>query len=277
METRELHLKEAIAACFKAKEPVTVANVRKRVPGDFFHDFETGKELSDEIVGQEIQAAMRPPAPAPMLIKTDPAGHPLRPVVEAAETFDETFDDAPVEAAPVEPVAELVAPPPSSTVDHAANGPGQSAQVLLDAACATEGNLVAERQSFANAVRAARAALAERVLALQMLDPHRQSHEDLAREFVRASAAQRAARKAGAKWATPPERRRGGEAAYVDVSRSYAHGGDGNDFARRQNRYGGSRGAFGKGALGTTNNDPRRGATPAPVTPQRPTIPALSK
>ena len=120
----------------------------------------------------------------------------------------------------------------------------------------------------------ARTALAKAVRVYQEGAP-RQSHEDLARDFIRASNAERAARVAGEPWAMKPEQRTRNGAAFVDVERAYSQGGDASAFARRMSRTGNRRGAYPKQSFGTVNRDPSRGAVPAPVVKQP--IPALGK
>jgi hypothetical protein len=104
-----------------------------------------------------------------------------------------------------------------------------------------------------------------------------QTPAELSAEFRAASQEQRAARKRGESWAVPPEAKARGEVAFVDLERKYSQGGSGDTFARRMNRYGNKRGAYGKQSLGMTNTDSKRGPVPAPVAPPRATIPALAK
>jgi hypothetical protein len=168
------------------------------------------------------------------------------------------------------------APTDQSSAKHEPSAPGQNPQRALDAARAREADLIAKRPQLQNAQKVARAAVAEAVRAYQECDPHRQTPAELSAEFRRASNEQRAARARGEAWACPPEQKPKGQRAFVDLERAYSSGGDGNQFARSQNRTGNRRGAYGKHALGTINRDPSRGPVPAPVT-TRPTIPALAK
>jgi len=288
MDEREKMLKAAIAECFKAREAVTPTNVRKHVPVDFFHDFDERRPMTDAEVFTEIQSTYGTPKVVP-------------PQVEAAPTFDaaglvlpESNDDLPPENeedfsgddeslrdtwAPEtvrEPVVEAEPAEQVRPVSHETAGHELGPQARLDAARKRENVLLGERPLLQAAERNAREALAKAVRQYQEGGP-RQTHEDLARDFIRASQAEREARARGEAWATKPERRVRGVAAYVDVERAYSQGGDANTFARRHNRTGNRRGAFGKQSLGTINRDPTRGPVPAPVETPRPTIPALGK
>lgn len=158
------------------------------------------------------------------------------------------------------------APEASSIASHAASEPRPSPQARLDAARLTEANLLAERPSLSTTQKLAQATLAEAERAHQQHDPHKQTPEMLSAEYRATSAATRAAR---AQPAAP--------LAYVDAERKYSQGGNGNDFARRQNSTGNRRGAFSRQSLGTINRDPSRGSVPKPVETRRPTIPALAK
>jgi len=283
METpneRTTLLRAAIKECFAAREPVTPANVRAKLPADFFTDFDTGEPLDDATVFAEIQStyvaqSVEPhrPTPAPM-IETNPEGHKLAPA--PVESFPDYLPPSEKIAEPVEvvstdttpaPVAEIAAPVvEDETAKHELGGPGPTPQARLDGARAKEGNLLAERPSLINAQRAARAAVALAVQEYQRSDPNRQTPEQLSAEYRATSQATRAAR------AQAP-----GPIAYVDLERKYSQGGDGNAFARRMNRTGNRHGAYSRQSLGQVNRDETRGPVPAPVTTPRPTIPALGK
>jgi hypothetical protein len=273
-DERTTMLKAAVAACFKAHEAITVPNVRAKLPEDFFLDFDSGEPLADAEVFKEIQATYAATPKAPMLVAETPDGHKLGNTM-AEEDFSgdadgslapETAREPEVEAEP----AEQVRPVGHETAGHELNP-----QARLDAARKREQALLGERPILQAAQRNAREALAKAVRAYQEGGP-RQTHEDLARDFIRASQLEREARARGELWATKPERRTRHGAAYVDIERGYSHGGDANTFARRHNRTGNRRGAYDKQSLGTINHDPSRGPVPAPVV-ERPTIPALSK
>jgi hypothetical protein len=287
-DKRTTMLKGAVAACFKAREPITVANVRVKLPEDFFLDFDSGEPLADAEVFHEIQATYSAAPLDTATPKFNAAGIVLddTPVESNAELPPENEEDEEFsgdslrdEWAPetvsmpvveAEPVAE------GSTANHAASGPGLSPQARLDAARERERDLLGKRPILQAAQTAARGELAKAVREYQEGGP-RQTHESLARDFIAASNAERAARVAGEPWALKPERRVRGVAAYVDVERAYSQGGDANTFARRHNRTGNRRGAYGKQSLGAINHDPSRGPVPAPVETPRPTIPALGK
>jgi len=261
-------LRAAIAATFKAREPVTPANVRTKLPADFFQDFDTGENLADEIVFSEIQSTYaHAPHPAAAMVTETPDGRPL--AVEPVEPFPGHLPPSDKVAEIAAPIAEVehveTAPAEQSTPSHAAEGPGQSPQARLDAARSRAGNLLAERPQLANAQRAARSAVAEAVRAYQEADPHRQTPAQLSAEYRATSQATRAAR------AQAP-----GPIAYVDLERKYSQGGDANAMARRMNVTGNRRGAYSRQSLGQVNRDPSRGPVPAPVA-TRPTIPALAK
>jgi hypothetical protein len=266
-------LKAAIADCFKAHEPVTPDNVRKHVPEDFFLDFDSGEALDDATVFAEIQATF-PTTPRPQMIEKTPDGqHTLTDVVEdfsgdETET-DESLRDVWGPETVSEPVVE--ARPLAASEGDSKLLP----QARLDAARKREQTLLGERPLLQAAQRQARGDLATAVRQYQEGGP-RQTHEDLARDFIAASQREREARARGEPWATKPERRRGGEVAYVDLERQYGQGGDANTFARRMAHTGNRRGAYGKQSLGQTNRDPSRGPVPAPVV-TKPTVPALGK
>ena len=277
-DERTTMLKDAIAKCFKVREAVTPTNVRKHVPVDFFFDHEAGKSLTEAEIFNEIQATFAPKTKTPEFNAAGivlESNEQLPPENEEEEDFSgeglrdewapETVSMPVVEA---EPVAE------GSTANHAASGPGLSPQARLDAARERERDLLGERPILRAAQRNAREALARAVRAFQDGAP-KQTHEMLARDFIANSQREREARARGEAWATKPERRTRHGAAYVDIERGYS-GGDANDFARRHNRTGNRRGAYGKQSLGTINHDPSRGPVPAPVV-TKPTIPALGK
>ena len=111
-------------------------------------------------------------------------------------------------------------------------GHGLSPQARLDAARKRENALLGERPLLQAAERNARTDLAEAVRQYQEGGP-RQTHEDLARDFIRHSNAERAAKARGEPWATKPEQRTRNGAAYVDIERAYCQGGDASTFARK--------------------------------------------
>jgi hypothetical protein len=273
VDDRTEMLKSAIAACFAQRLPVTPTNVSAKLPPDFFVNFDTGKPLEDTEVFAEIQATYNAAAkPAAVAIEDN-----------AHVEFDEGGIVVPVPDTVAVPVAETTAAPVpiESTPSHAATGPGQlSPQVRLDAARLREGNLLAEQRQLQNAVRGAREQLQEAKIAYAACDPHRETPAMLSASFRKASQEQRAARKRGEKWATPPEARAGGEIAHVDLARKYQRSQDGNSFARRSNRYGDTRGAYSKvesqGGQ-AINRDTSRGSVPKAIAPPRSTIPALAK
>jgi hypothetical protein len=274
-DERTTLLKFAIVKTIKAGEPVNIANVETRLPDDFFLDFDTGKALDDATAFAEIQAVYNTlPKPRPLIETTPDGQHKLAPMVEEEE--DESLRETWAPETVREPVVEAAPVAHESTAGHEASGPGLSPAARLDAARKRETALLGQRPMLLAAQRDARAALASAVRKYPESDPHRQTHEDLARDFCRQSQAQRAARARGEKWATPPERRARGELAYVDLERQYSQGGDANSMARRMNVTGNRRGAYPKQMLGHTNRDPSRGPVPAPVA-ARPTVPALAK
>jgi hypothetical protein len=280
-DERETMLKAAIAKCFKAREPVSVANVRKYVPVDFFFDHDAGKQLDDAEVFAEIQSTFATAPKPPQLIDTTPDGSKLVPMVEPVEEDFSGDDDG--ESLRHEWVPETVSMPvveaapvvEESTASHEASGPGLSPQARLDAARKRENTLLGERPLLQAAERNARTDLAAAVRAYQEGGP-RQTHEDLARDFIRASQAEREARARGELWATKPQQRTRNGAAFVDIERAYGQGGDASTFARKMCRTGNRRGAYPKQSLGTTNRDPSRGPVPTPVV-AKPTVPALGK
>ena len=264
---REQMLKDAIAKCFKAREQITVANVKAKVPVDFFYDYEAKAHLTDAEVFAEIQASFATtPKPADMVTVT-PDGRPLAPAVVLVEQElgggDADDDDAdclrnewppepaavPVEAAPV---AE------ESIAEHVPSKPGLSPQARLDAAHKRLQALQGERPVLIGLQRQARTDLATAVRTHQDGFP-KMSHEQLARDFIAASNAERAARARGEAWATRPENKPRGKVAYVDLERMYSQGGNADTFARRMARTGNRRGAYSKQSLGMTNRDPSRG------------------
>ena len=203
-----------------------------------------------------------------MLIETNPEGRKLAPAPVESENEMTGMDFEHVEAAPVVEDA---------SASHGASAPGPTPQARLDTLRKRENGLIAERAGLMNAAKLARAAVADAVRAFQEADPHRVTPEQLSAEFRRASQEQRAARARGETWATPPQARPRGEIAYADAERAYSFSGDGNQFARNQNKTGNRRGAYPRQSLGQVNRDPTRGATPAPVAAPRGAIPALSK
>jgi hypothetical protein len=294
-DERTIMLKAAVAACFKAREPVTPTNIRKRVPEDFFLDFDTGEPLDDATVFAEIQSTYTHVAhAAAAMIETNPEGHKLAPVpvesfpdylppsekIEPVEDVTKSVEPHAAQSVephpPVAPVAEIAAPiaagehveaapAEQSGASHAASAPGQSPQARLDAARKRESGLLSERSQLQAAQRAARSAVAEAVRAFQVADPHRQTPAELSAEYRATSQATRAAR------AQAP-----GPIAYVDLERKYSQGGDANAMARRMNVTGNRRGAYSRQSLGQVNRDISRGPVPKPVA-TRATIPALSK
>jgi hypothetical protein len=282
-DKRNEMLKAAIADCFKAREPVNVDNVRQKLPDDFFYDHDAGEPLDDATVFTEIQATFKSTAPlprGPMLITENPDGHKLGAIAEdfSGDTNEasplENEDDLLPPATAAEREVEA-APTVERTASHVASGPGQSPQARLDAARKREQQLLGERPLLIAAQRNARAALAVAVRTYQDGGP-KQTHEDLARDFIAASQREREARARGEAWALPPERKPRGERAYVDIERSYSQGGDANTFARKMARTGNRRGAYSKTMQGQINRDPSRGAVPAPVV-TKPAVPALAK
>lgn len=279
MDERETKLRDAIAQCFKAHEPVSIANVRAKVPEDFFMDFDSGKPLSDAEVFSEIQATYKPtPASPPLtgmvsppddeeLLGDEPTDDPVVGEQHLRDVWPPETVAVPVEAAPVTketPQAMALAVP------------GLSNQVRLNDLRKREQELVGNTGPLQRAHRNAMDALAAAKQDYQRHDPHRQTPSDVAREFREQSQRDRAARK-GAYRLTPvaPEPR--GEIAFVDAERKFSQGGDGNTFVRRMNQTGNRRGAYGKQSLGGINRDPSRGPVPAPVVVAKPTIPALGK
>jgi hypothetical protein len=259
MDERTEMLKAAIADCFKAHEPVTPDNVRKHVPEDFFYDHDAGEPLADAEVFAEIQATFATTPKSDVV--EDFSGDETEPESLREVWAPETVSEPVVEARPM------------------ANGEGDSAlspQARLDAARKREQTLLGERPLLQAAQRQARGDLATAVRQYQEGGP-RQTHEDLARDFIAASQREREARARGESWATKPERRPRGQVSHLDLERSYSTGGNANDFARRQMNTGARRGAYGKDRLGQVNRDPSRGAiAPAPVV-TKPTVPALAK
>ena len=288
MSERETMLKAAIAACFKERKGVNVKNVKAKLPADFFVDFDSGKPLADADVFAEIQATFKTVPKPRQLIDTNPEGHKIEPMVEPVEPVEDFSGDDDGESLRHEWAPETVSMPvveakPAEQVRpvcHETAGHELNPQARLDAARKREQVLLGERPILQAAQRNAREALAKAVRAYQEGGP-RQDHESLARDFIKASNAERAAKARGELWATKPERRTRNGAAHVDVARQYSQGGDANDFARQMNPppggfKGNRRGAYSKAALGQTNRDPSRGPIPAPVV-EKPTIPALGK
>ena len=289
-------LKAAIAKCFKAREPVTPANVRKYVPVDFFHDHDAGKPLTEAEVFHEIQATFAakkpsdPAEPPPQVERVSP--RTATPTFNAAGIVLEEGDSMDKENLPPEneqdedfsgdsirdewapetvtmPVVE--ATPAEDKPGTVTAVSGLSPQARLDAARIRERDMLAARPILQAKQTAARGELAKAVRKYQENGP-RQTQEDLARDFIRHSNVERAARVAGESWAMKPEQRTRNGAAYVDIERSYGQGGDANTFARKMARTGNRRGAYGKQSLGTVNRDPSRGPVPAPVV-AKPSIP----
>jgi hypothetical protein len=266
-------LRDAFAACFKAGENPTVKNIRGRLPKDFFLDFDSGEPLDDATVLAEIQEAQRSAARPHEMIEVSPHGAKLPPatVEEELGGGDLEDDDDDSQAAP-----ETVSMPVVEAAPVARESTGLSPQARLTAARERERELLGQLPILHANVKDARAALAEAVRAYQDGGP-KQTHADLARDFIRASNAEREARARGESWAMRPARERRGNLAPVDSQRIYSQGGNADDFARKQMKTGNRRGAYPKQSLGMTNRDPSRGAVPAPVEAPRPTVPALAK
>jgi hypothetical protein len=277
-------LKAGIAKCFAAREAVTPANVKAKLPVDFFYDHDAGKQLSEAEIFHEIQATYGARAPTDTAtpefnaagIVLSESNAELPPENDEDFSGDESLRDEWAPETVSVPVVEAAPVAEESTANHAASGPGLSPQARLDAARIRERDLLAARPILQGKQANARMALAEAVRVYQEGGP-RQSHEDLARDFIRASNAERAARVAGEPWAMKPEQRTRNGAAFVDVERAYSQGGDASTFARRMNRTGNRRGAYPKQSFGTVNRDPSRGAVPAPAPVVKRPIPALGK
>jgi hypothetical protein len=272
MDERTQLLKNAVAACFKARESVNVDNVRAKLPEDFFMDFDSGKPLTDAEVFSEIQASFmnfkKPVLDSGELLGDEPTDEPesLRDVWPP-----ETVAVPVVEAAPV--ASESIA-------SHEASGPGLSPQARLNAARKREQELIGNIGPLQRAHRDAMDALAAAKQDHQRHDPHRQTPEDVAREFREQSQRDRAARVKGAYQLTPVATTPRGEIAYVDRERMYSQGGDADAFLRSRAGTLNRRGAYSKqeaARAGFINRDPRRGDVPAPVVVPKPTIPALAK
>ena len=289
---RAAMIRDALAQCFKAGEAANVANVKQKLPDDFWFDYDSGKDLDDMEAFREIQSVFQtlpkpaPDEPPPMvervapraMIEDRPDGQGKLAPVEA-EAFPAHLPPSEKIAEPLAELSPNVEPQQvtQKTADHAASGPGNVSQARLDELRKIEGDLLAERPALQRAERDLRDELQNAKIAFAQIDTRRQTPAELSRQFREQSQLQRAARKRGEAWATPPERRPGGERAYVDIERAYSQGGDGNTFARRMMQTGNRRGAYSKQSLGQINRDPSRGAVPKPVEQPKPTIPALAK
>jgi hypothetical protein len=282
MEEREQMLRDAFKACFKAGENPTVKNIRGRLPKDFFLDFDSGEPLDDATVLAEIQEAQRGTTKPVGMIAVTPDGRPLAGFDAAGVVVEDELlggdpedDDQPLAAtaagsgsAPVDGRGDLSSTPAP---------PVLSPQARLAAAREREKVLIGELPILHAKVKDCRAALAEAIRAYQDGAP-KQTHADLARDFIRASQAEKEARARGESWAMRPARERRGTIAPVDSQRIYSQGGNADDFARRHMKNGGNRrGAYPKNMMGAINRDPSRGPVPAPVEAPRPTVPALAK
>jgi hypothetical protein len=280
LDERTVMIRAAIKSCFAAHEAANVANVKAKLPSDFWTDFDTDKELDDVEKFREIQstftampkhaaAAMiedRPDhqgklAPAPFPDHLPPSDRVAEPNT-VSEPLPHIAASEHVEAEPVE----------QRTAEHVPSGkPG--AQARFDAARKREAALLSERPSLIQAQRAARSAVADTVRAYQEADTNRVTPEQNFAAYRKSAQAERAARVARQGTGQP-------RIAYVDAARKFSTGGDGNDFARRQNVSGNKRGGFSRAeatARGFVNRDPSRGGTPAPEPVARPTIPALAR
>jgi hypothetical protein len=296
-DERSIMLRAAVAKCFRYGQPITPTNVRKHTLADFWINFDTGENLTEEEIFKEIQSTYShapkarpmiedrpdhqgPLAPAPVeeypnyLPPSEHIAEPVKPVEIQAESETEIGEGSVPTGTDPKPVTKIAAPVANdvSAVDHAANGPGLlSPQERLDRARSIEGNLIAARPALNNAIHAASADLNLRKQEYAAHDTNRQSADDVAREFRETSNRERAARVAR----TAP-----GRQAYVDLERKYSRGTDGDSFARRNNVTGNRRGSYSRAEAalsGFKNRDPSRGATPAPEPVARPTIPALAK
>jgi len=272
-------LKAAIAKCFKAKEPVTPANVRKYVPVDFFHDHDAGKPLTEAEVFHEIQGTFATKTATPKfdaagIVLEEDSNENLPPENEQDEDFSGDGDSLRDEWAPETVTMPVIEATPAEDKPGTVTAvSGLSPQARLDAARIRERDMLAARPILQAKQTAARGELAKAVREYQESGP-RQTQEVLARQFIAHSNAERAARVAGEPWAMKPETRTRNGAAYVDVERAYGQGGDANSFARKMARTGNRRGAYGKQSMNTINRDPSRGPVPAPVVAKR-TIPSL--
>ncbi len=272
---REQMLKDAIAKCFKERKPVTVANVKAQLPDDFWTVFDSGEPMTDAEVFAEIQATYAAAPKRRPLVETTPGreGRKMLDVVlpDENELLGGEDDDESLgsEAAPM-PVVE------AAPVMAKPEQPKLSPQARLDAARQRERELVGQLPILHANVKDARTLLAEAIRAYQDGGP-KQTHADLARDFIRASQAEKEARARGESWAMRPARERRGTIAPVDSQRIYSQGGNADDFARKQMKTGNRRGAYPKQMMGAVNRDPSRGAVPAPVEAPRPTVPILAK
>ncbi len=272
---REQMLKDAIAKCFKERKPVTVANVKAQLPDDFWTVFDSGEPMTDAEVFAEIQATYAAAPKRRPQVETIPGreGRKMLDVVlpDENELLGGEDDDESLgsEAAPM-PVVE------AAPVMAKPEQPKLSPQARLDAARQRERELVGQLPILHANVKDARTALAEAIRAYQDGGP-KQTHADLARDFIRASQAEKEARARGEAWALRPARERRGTIAPVDSQRIYSQGGNADDFARKQMKTGNRRGAYPKQMMGAVNRDPSRGAVPAPVEAPRPTVPILAK
>jgi hypothetical protein len=275
-DERTTMLRDAFAACFKAGENPTMKNIRGRLPKDFFLDFDSGEPLDDATVLAEIQEAQRGTTKPVGMIKVTPDGRPLAGFNAAGVVVEDELlggdpedDDSQAPETVSMPVVEAASAPKPSQ-------PKLPPQARLAAAREREKVLIGELPILHSKVKDCRAALAEAIRAYQD-GGSKQTHADLARDFIRASQAEKEARARGEAWALRPARERRGTIAPVDSQRIYSQGGNADDFARKQMKTGNRRGAYPKQMMGAVNRDPSRGAVPAPVEAPRPTVPLLAK
>jgi hypothetical protein len=257
-EERVTMIRAAIKACFAAHEPANVDCIKAKLPSDFWID-ETGAELDDVDKFKEVQRTFAATVAAE---RTKPDTDPFPSHLPPSEHI----------AAPIEPVIETVAPVQQRVPSHAVKDQ-PSAQARLDSLRKQEANLLTERPALIRTQREANGALEAAKQALLAADPNRMTPEQNFAEYRRQSQADRAVRVARQGTGQP-------RIAYVDQARKFSTGGDGNDFARKQNVSGDRRRGFSRAeatALGFVNRDPARGGTPKPVVTRPPTIPALAK
>jgi hypothetical protein len=258
-EERNTMIRAAIKACFAAHEPANVDCIKAKLPSDFWID-ETGAEIDDVDKFKEVQRTFAATVAAE---RTKP---------ETVESFPDYLPPSDRVAAPIEPVIETVAPVQQRVPSHAVKDQ-PSAQARLDSLRTREGNLLTERPALIRAQRDANGALEAAKQAKLAADPNRMTPAELSADYRRSSQAERAARVARQGTGQP-------RIAFVDAARKFSTGGDGSDFARRNNRTGDRRGGFSRAeaaARGFVNRDASRGGTPAPVVAPRVTIPALGK
>jgi hypothetical protein len=272
---REQMLKDAIAKCFKERKPVTVANVKAQLPDDFWTVFDSGEPMTDAEVFAEIQATYAAAPKRRQLVETTP-GREGRKMLDVVLPDENELLGGDPEDDDDESVGNEAAPMPEVEAAPVTAKPKLPPQVRLAAAREREKVLIGELPILHAKVKDCRAALAEAIRAYQDGGP-KQTHADLARDFIRASQAEKEARARGETWALRPARERRGTIAPVDSQRIYSQGGNADDFARKQMKTGNRRGAYPKQSLGMVNRDPSRGAVPAPVEAPRPTVPLLAK